>query len=161
MIVFRLCKKKYSGDLSGRGAEKFGGRWNSKGHAVVYTSQSRALAVTELAVHVPLGIIPPDMVMTTIDIPDDVEVYSIESATLPAGWQQFPNIPLTRKIGDEWLVKNRGLVMKVPSAVVQGDFNYLINPHHADFSLVKILNTERFAFDGRLFGANDSKGDSY
>ena len=101
------------------------------------------------------------MVMTTIDIPDDVEVHSIKSATLPAGWQQFQYLPLTRKISDEWLFKNRSLVMKVPSAVVQDDFNYLINPHHTDFSLVKILNTERFAFDRKLFGSGDSKGNAY
>ncbi len=71
MIVYRLSKSKYSADLSGKGAEKAGGRWNSKGVAMVYTSASRALCTAEVSVHVPLGIVPVDYELVSIEIPDD------------------------------------------------------------------------------------------
>ena len=151
MIVFRLCNIKYSNDLSGIGAAKHGGRWNSKGNAMLYTSQSRALAVTELAVHIPLGIIPPKMKMVSIEIPDRIDFYEIKFSVLPAGWRKFPHIRATKIIGDAWLAENKYLVLKVPSAVVQSDFNFVINPEHKDFSLIKVLEIEDFRFDNRLF----------
>ena len=60
MIVYRLCKSIYKKDLSGKGAEIAGGRWNSKGYAILYTSESRSLCTAEIAVHTPLGNVPAD-----------------------------------------------------------------------------------------------------
>ena len=80
MIVFRLSKQMYADDLSGKGAEISGGRWNSRSRAMLYTSQSVALCVTEIAVHVTLGIIPENYVMINIEIPDN-EIF--ESKKLP------------------------------------------------------------------------------
>ena len=71
MIVFRLSKAQFANDLSGKGAELVGGRWNSRGNAMLYTSQSIALCVTEIAVHVPLGILPKDYQLVHIEIPDE------------------------------------------------------------------------------------------
>ena len=71
MIVFRLSKAQFANDLSGKGAELVGGRWNSRGNAMLYTSQSIALCVTEIAVHVPLGILPKDFQLVHIEIPDE------------------------------------------------------------------------------------------
>lgn len=70
MIVYRLSKEIYANDLSGKGAEIAGGRWNSKGSAALYTAQSIALCVTEIAVHIPLGILPRDYRLIHIEIPD-------------------------------------------------------------------------------------------
>jgi RES domain-containing protein len=154
MIVFRLCKAKYCRDLSGKGAEKNGGRWNSRGIAVVYTSESRALAVTELAVHTPLSIVPLGIKIVTIEIPDTIPIYQINSSKLPKGWKQATHHPSTKKIGDLWLKNNEHLLMKVPSAVIKGDHNFLINPSHAEFHLIKILKTEEFFFDSRHFKQN-------
>ena len=70
MIVFRLSKSRFSKDLSGRGAELAGGRWNSKGLPMLYTSSSRALCTAEIAVHSPLGIVPMDYEIIEIEIPD-------------------------------------------------------------------------------------------
>lgn len=151
MIVFRLCKAKYSGDLSGKGSEKYGGRWNSKGNAVVYTSESRALAVTELAVHNTLSIPPSNIKIVTIDIPDVVSIYLADTSNLPDDWRQFPHHLPTKTLGNFWIKQNEYLVMKVPSAVIEGDYNFLINPAHPDFHLIKILKTEDFNFDSRLF----------
>jgi len=151
MIVYRLAKKKYSFDLSGKGAELAGGRWNSKGVAMLYTSQSRALCLAEVAVNLPLGIIPVDYFLVEIEIPDSIHFSEIDSEKLQADWNCFPHSKETQKIGDEFISEQKIPVLKVPSAAVQGDSNYLINPAHSDFNSIKIIKSELFSFDERLF----------
>lgn len=151
MIVFRLSKSKHAKDLSGKGAEKFGGRWNSKGVALLYTSDSRALCTAEIAVHTPLGIIPTDYELALIHIPDNTIIPELEIAELPKNWKSIPHSHSTQEIGDQFVDADQFLVIKVPSAVVQGEFNYLINPAHSDFKSITVQNTEPFNFDERLF----------
>ena len=151
MIVYRLSKSKYCRDLSGKGAEESGARWNSKGQRMLYTSQSRALCTAEIAVHTPLGIIPSDYVLTTIEIPANLTFLEINLSTLVADWKSFPYNHYTQKVGDNFIANNLSLILKVPSAVVQGDFNFLINPNHPEFKKIKIIKTEAFIFDERLF----------
>ncbi|WPU99451.1 RES family NAD+ phosphorylase [Mucilaginibacter sp. cycad4] len=151
MIVYRLSKQAYINDLSGRGAELNGGRWNSKGTAVVYTSASRALAVLEVAVHTPLGFMPSDYFMATIELPDNAEIFKPVIDQLPEKWNSNPLIKATQQIGDSFVKANKYLALQVPSATVTGDFNYLLNPLHHDFKAVKIIATEFFEFDSRLF----------
>ena len=148
MIVYRLSKEIYANDLSGKGAEIAGGRWNSKGSAALYTAKSIALCVTEIAVHIPLGILPKDYRLIHIEIPD---TDFFEPKRLPKDWNTFPHPDSTQKIGDRFLKENKFLFMKVNSAAVQGEFNYIINPKHVDFSDVKIKKIEKFTFDDRLF----------
>jgi len=151
MIVFRLSKSKHSKDLSGKGAEKFGGRWNSKGVALLYTSDSRALCTAEIAVHTPLGNIPFDYEVILIKIPDNIIIPELEISELPEDWKSIPHSHSTQEIGDKFIDDGKFLAIKVPSAVVQGEFNYLINPDHADFKSISIEKTEPFTFDARLF----------
>lgn len=148
MIVYRLSKEQYANDLSGKGAELVGGRWNSRGNAMLYTSQSIALCVTEIAVHVPLGILPKDYQLIHIEIPDE---DLLEMKRLPKDWQSFPHSNSTQMIGDKFLKEHKHLVFKVPSAAVQGEFNFLINPRHKNFNQIKIVKIENFNFDERLF----------
>ena len=151
MKVFRLCKSVWKKDLSGHGAEITGGRWNSKGTAVVYTSSSRALCVAEIAVHTPLGCLPTDYFMIEILIPDDSLIREISITELPGKWQSFENRHITQQIGNSFIRDENELVLKVPSAVVQGDYNYLINPGHKDIQTIWIVKFEEFKFDARLF----------
>ena len=148
MIVYRLSKGQYANDLSGKGAELVGGRWNSRGNAMLYTSQSIALCVTEIAVYVPLGILPKDYQLIHIEIPDE---DLLEMKRLPKDWQSFPHSNSTQMIGDKFLKEHKHLVFKVPSAAVQGEFNFLINPRHKNFNQIKIVKIEDFNFDERLF----------
>ncbi len=150
MIVFRLSKSKYSNDLSGKGAEKTGARWNSKGTPMLYTSASRALCMAEIAVHTPLGNIPNDYNIITIEIPDD-SVLELDVSKLPDDWKTFPHPDSTQKMGNKFITDGKYLVMKVPSAVVQEEYNFLLNPYHKDFYKVKILSIESFTFDELLF----------
>jgi len=151
MIVYRLSKQAYIKDLSGYGAEKTGGRWNSKGIPILYTAASRALAVVEIAVHVPLGIIPTDYYLATIEIPDKASIPRVEIADLPANWNKNPFIKTTQLIGDGFIKNNQHLMVQVPSATVTGDYNYLINPRHPNFKTITIKSVDAFEFDLRLF----------
>ena len=151
MIVYRLGKEQFSRDLTGKGAQLSGGRWNCVGKAVIYTSESRALCVAEIAVHIPLGIIPDNYVLVTIEIPNEIRIQKIRQNVLNPDWRSFPYVQSTHLIGDKFLKQNRSLVLQVPSAVIPGDFNYLINPAHKDIARIKIIKTEPFLFDERLF----------
>lgn len=151
MIVYRLSKLAYAADLSGLGARVAGGRWNSPGVALLYTSESRALCTAEIAVHTGLGFLPSGYQLITIMIPDNASISVIDPAKLQPGWRSFPCPSFTRIIGDKFVKENRYLVLKVPSALVSGDFNYLINPAHPGMDQVKIVMTEAFEFDERLF----------
>jgi len=151
MIVFRLSKAKFADDLSGKGAEKSGGRWNSKGTALVYTSASRALCTTEIAVHTPLGNLPLDYKIISIEIPDNIHIQELTAENLPVDWKSIPPARSTQQIGDRFVSEGIFPVVKVPSVVVQDEFNYLINPAHTDSRKITIKSIEPFNFDERLF----------
>jgi len=151
MILYRLTRKAYIDDISGRGAETHGGRWNNKGLPALYTASSRALAVLEVAVHVPLGIIPIDYFMCGIELPDGISIFEIKPSDLPKKWNSNPIIQATQMLGDDFLKGRKHLAMKIPSASVSGDFNYILNPAHPGFNQIKVAFTEPFEFDSRLF----------
>ncbi len=150
MRVFRLSRRKYSSELSGKGAAKFGNRWNSKGTEIIYTAESRALAMAEVAVHLSLATLPSDYVMIEIDIPDNMIIKSLQEHEFDKNWNSHPPSTSTQKIGDEFIDAMEFCVLKVPSAVVQGDYNYLINPYHNLFKYIKIVKVTDFPFDKRL-----------
>ena len=151
MIVYRIARGKYKEDLSGTGAEIHGGRWNNKGTKLVYTSSSIALAMAEVAVNVPFGILPVGYFLVTIQIPD-LKMGEVNAEDLKGiAWNSHPPSYKTQEIGDKFVTSNANLVLKVPSVVAPGDFNFLINPAHKEFSKVKITNSRPFNFDPRLF----------
>ena len=150
MIVFRLSKAKHANDLSGKGAELSGGRWNNKGTALLYTSESRALCLLEVAVHLPLGILPNDFVMISLDIPDK-SIQEVDITMLASDWKEHPPKSSTRGIGDFFVAEGKHLILKAPSALVQDEYNYLLNPKHKDAGKVKVLSIDPFTFDPRFF----------
>jgi RES domain-containing protein len=151
MIVYRLSKDRYANDLSGRGAELAGGRWNSKGVAMLYTSESIALCTVEVAVHMPLGLVPENYFLVRINIPNTIVSHELPVANMPENWKSYPHSSVTQSIGDQFVSEAKHLVLKAPSSAVQGTFNYLINPYHPDIRKIKIAGTEPFEFDRRLF----------
>jgi RES domain-containing protein len=150
MKLFRLTKKKYATELSGIGAAKFGNRWNSKGTEMLYTAESRALAMAEVLVHLNFATLPSDFLMMEIQVAENITIEKVELKGLPTYWNEHPPNVVTQKIGDTFINANSNCILKVPSAVVQGDFNYLLNPHHTDFKKVKIVGVSAFPFDKRL-----------
>ncbi len=149
MEVFRLSSAKYANDLSGTGAKIHGGRWNRKGDAVLYTAGTRALALVEVLVHTTNAFLPLNYRLITIYIPDD-SILTIPTKSLPDDWNNTEPSDSTTKISTSWLSTTEYLTMRVPSVVVEGEYNFLINPAHPDFSKVKVLRNEAFNFDNRL-----------
>lgn len=148
MEVFRLSKSRYSHKLSGQGAALAGARWNSKGLEMVYTGESQALALAEVVVHLPQAALPRDFRMLQIFLPEDHLAPALKNP--PAGWNRFPPEAASQKVGDAFLQQGRYLALPVPSVVVPGDWNYVLNPYHPQFSQVKILDVAPFLVDGRL-----------
>lgn len=152
MILYRFSRKEHGGDLSGKGAELFGGRWNSKGIPVVYCSESRALAITEIIAYTPPGFIPEGYVLNIIEAPNTPHLlHSIAEESLPEDWKRYPHGKETKGLGDGLLKEKKYLLIKVPSAMVQGEHNFLINPLHPQFSEIKLLEVLPFNFNERLF----------
>ncbi len=151
MEVFRLSREKFAGTLSGKGAAIKGARWNSVGVELIYTAANRSLAMAEVAVHFTLATIPADYVMVTIFVPGDISLQKINVADLPADWNTFPHPVSTQIFGDKFVRDNKYCILQIPSSVTQGDYNFLINPYRADFRRIKIIATEKFPFDKRIF----------
>jgi RES domain-containing protein len=151
MEAYRLSREKFAGKLSGKGAAIKGARWNSAGVEIIYTAANRSLAMAEVAVHFTLATLPVDYVMITIFIPDDISLQKLNVTDLPADWNIFPHPATTQAIGDKFISVNKDCVLQIPSAVTQGDYNLLINSNHPDFKKIKIIVTEKFPFDKRIF----------
>ena len=152
MQVYRLVRKKYANPLSGEGASRSGNRWNSKGTALIYCAASRALAMAEVAVHLSLGLLPKDYEMVELEIPSKVSIKTLAQETLPEGWNSFPHLLQTQQLGDEFVAAAESCLLQVPSAVVPGDFNFLLNPLHRDFAQIQVKSRVDFPFDPRFFG---------
>lgn len=152
MIVFRLVKAKLKEVLNGAGASKYGARWNSKGTDIIYTASNRALAMSELLVHLDLNEVPEDYFMLDILIPNRIKMEKIKLRDLPVNWHlNVEYKTVVQKLGDHFIQSNKKLLLEVPSSVVKGDTNILINPHHSLFSKIQILKADKFPFDHRLF----------
>ena len=147
--AWRLTKTRYLATAwDGEGAKTSGGRWNSVGTAVVYTSATLSLALVETLVHVPSGLLPA-YTAVPIDFEDSL-VAVVEAADLLPNWKKQPAPPETRAIGDAWAASSRSALLRVPSVVVPIEFNYVINPKHRDFGRIRIGAPTPSPFDPRL-----------
>lgn len=149
MMVYRISKRRYIEDLTGEGARLYGGRWNPKGTAVVYTAENRALATVEFLVHLPMSLVPRDIYLAEIHLPEDATKERIEVGTLPDDWRKSPPIKELSRRGKEWLERNETVLLAVPSAVVSGEWNVLINPQHKTARGITISSIEPVTFDDR------------
>lgn len=149
MKVYHLGKRKFAGDLTGKGAELFGGRWNRPGTPCIYTSETLSLALLEYAVNNSLDNIPRALSYTIYEIPDKGFRKALVSS-LPGNWTERPVPVSTMDFGTKLLRENKHLILAVPSVVIPDEFNYLINPAHKDIQKVKIIGKKDFVFDIRL-----------
>lgn len=149
MILYRIAKCSYVEDLSGTGARLYGGRWNSMGVAAVYLSSSLSLAVLEVLVHLPPLMLPDNFCVVEIDVPDGSAI-EITDDQLPDNWKDISPPTSLKKLGDRFLRDQQSLMLKLPSAIVPLENNYLLNPLHPEIKRVKIVNKVQFDFDSRL-----------
>ncbi|MCF8067722.1 MAG: RES family NAD+ phosphorylase [Desulfobacterales bacterium] len=148
MKLFRISWTKYSNDLTGKGAWQFGGRWNKKYTGILYTSENRALALLEFSVNAGYPFLPP-LSLLTVTVPDEIKPEHISLKKLPKNWNdKTPPVKLA-EIGTDWANSNSSLMLKVPSAIVFYEYNYLINPMHPDFKKIA-KKVEPFSVDKRL-----------
>ena len=149
LSAWRLTKTKLiAGAWDGEGARKSGGRWNSVGIAVVYTSGTLSLALVEVLVHLPSGILPAFSAVR-VDF-DESMVTTVGPRDLPANWRDYPPPPSTKAIGDLWVAQGGSLVLRVPSVIVPTESNYILNPAHPAFADLTIGEPMPFPFDPRL-----------
>lgn len=153
MKVYRIERRKYlDSTLLGIGASLSKGfRWNSFNTRMVYTSGSRALATLEVAVHLDIHEdLPNDRYYVEIDIPHSVQILELYLEDLPVHWDAKPALFSTQIIGDAFVKQGNAAVLKVPSAIVPAEFNYLINPLHPDIEKISVSTVEVMTFDSRL-----------
>ena len=134
--------------FSGEGAAKFGGRWNSRGVPIIYCSSSAALATLELLVHINPQIIL-DYVLFRIELPPN-DLEELPPQKWPADWRLQPAPLSTRQVGDAWIREAKTLALSVPSVIIPGERNYLLNPLHPGFKKLNIGKPEKFSLDPRL-----------
>lgn len=150
VTAYRVVKARYSRQaFSGFGAQRYGGRWNTKGHAVVYTSESLSLALLEVLVHLPR----PRLLANHRASRVEISAGQIERLpTLPRGWRT--DVRKTRAVGDEWLERGSSPVLEVPSVLFRcGDVepkNYLLNPLHAAFGSIDVGRFRPLEIDRRI-----------
>jgi RES domain-containing protein len=152
MRVWRVTRKAHTErPLSGEGAQRYGGRWNHIGVAVVYTSQSLSLALLEYLVNLPMTDLPSDLFSLEIEILDDFPRTEISRESLPATWRNFPGIEALKDIGTSWARDATTPILVVPSVVIPGELNFLINPMHPLSRRINIVSVEPFVLDTRLY----------
>ena len=158
LTVYRTVKVKYEHEpLATEGARLFGGRWNPKGYALLYTTSSPALALVESLVHQPRVKYEklPKLMLFTLDVPNDVTFFP--PTELPAYWND-ENYERTQWILRDWLNNPVTLIAAVPSVVVPMSYNYLVYPGHPGFSKIQVVKQEHFPIAHRLWHENDSPG---
>jgi RES domain-containing protein len=147
MTVYRITTAQWSNKLTASG---FPARWSSKGSFVIYTAQSRALACLENLVHrTGIGSNAIFRVMV-INIPHTVSIEQLQRNKLKKDWNTFENYSYCQGIGDQWVQEARSAILRVPSAIVDEEFNYLLNPNHPEFNKIKLMGDNPFLFDPRF-----------
>jgi RES domain-containing protein len=169
MTVVRLCRSRYS-PQDATGAERYGGRWNSPGNAILYASSSLALACLEALVHIrDVGLVPPDYVYCEVEVPP--ALLSQWNLSGEDALAKLESPLLAQEYGDRWLRRARpqnfrqlawqvlhpelkgAPVQAVPSVIVPREMNYLINPNHPQYGQLRWGEPKPFRFDPRLIGS--------
>jgi RES domain-containing protein len=152
LIVWRLCAATRARDaFAGEGSYRRGGRWNPRGIRVVYCAESRSLAAMEVLV----GVDEKEQLLEIpwVCMPATLPLESVEKAAkVPPEWRQYPHNAASQSFGAEWVQTQRSAALRVPSSVIAGEFNYLLNPAHPQFAKVRIGKPEPFSFDPRIAG---------
>ncbi len=151
MTVYRIVKgEKRTRDLSGTGAFKYGGRWNSIGTYLLYTSENTSLAFLETLVHVEESLLPTDFFITAITIKNESLIHTVDDKNYPINWKKLDNLE-NKVVGDNWMSEMKYLGFKVRSAVNPLEYNYLLNPLFPGCSdLVEVSSVVALVIDTRL-----------
>ncbi len=147
MTVFRITAAQWSKQLTASG---YPARWSRRGSFVIYTAQSRALACLENLVHRSGEGNNAFFKVMLIEVPNSLKVEVVDTKILKKDWYALTNYAYCQAIGDQWVRDGKTAAIKVPSAVIKQEYNYLLNPNHPDFKQIKLAGIEPFGFDERF-----------
>jgi RES domain-containing protein len=147
MLVYRIVHRKYSKYLFASGME---GRWNAEGNKVIYCAESIALAFLENMIRRQGVGFNNDFKIMIIQVPDDIIISIINDKELKSGWRDSDNYFQCQQLGNEWYEEGKTLLLKVPSAVLPEEFNFVINAIHADYRKVKLVEVANLVPDKRI-----------
>lgn len=152
MLLYRVTLHPFARDLSGKGAQMHGGRWNPKGMAAIYTAETPAQALLEFLPHFPDTCAPPNLVLVSINAPDNLEIEEIRHDDLPDNWNAKPSTMITMSIGREWLTKGATAALRVPSVMLPFGkaWNLVLNPLHPQHIELGITEVISISVDPRL-----------
>ena len=145
--IFKASHARHA--FSGIGAKIYGGRWNSRGTAMVYAAGSISLAALEMLVHLRSRDILRAYRVCDVAF-DEKCVTVVKPSQLPRNWRGNPAPSALQRIGDEWIAAGASAVLRVPSAIITSESNFLLNPNHADFRSFIFGTPGTFEFDPRL-----------
>lgn len=153
VTAWRIAKTRYASTaFDGEGARLNGGRWTSTGIRVAYAAQSVALATLEVLVGLQKASLLPSYSLTSVQF-EESQVEVLPLVSLPVNWREYPAPPKLQALGDQWATDSRSLVLQVPSAIIETEANYLLNPMHPSFASVTISAAVPFEIDARLVAA--------
>lgn len=150
MLLYRISLCKRASEISGMGAKLFGGRWNSIGTPMLYLASSRALAALEVLAHLTAIQDGESFCITVFDVPDHAKINTLKKEELPSNWNSYPAPSALKKLGDQFANSDHYLLLKVPSAIVEDEYNFLLNVNHPKAHNIQIVETKPFKFDKRL-----------
>lgn len=139
--------------FDGEGAYLYGGRWSSTGTRLAYSSEHQSLAMLEYFVHLDADESPPDLVLATAEIPDDLPKKRVRAEEFPSDWRRFPAPAELARWGDEFVQRGECAALIVPSALAPHENNWLLNPQHPEFRKIVVSAVEPLNYDPRMFGA--------
>jgi len=150
MRLWRITQRKYALDRLCAGSALYGGRWNPVGIPALYCGASIAICALEKFVHMGQAPLPP-LVLVSVDILDDCDIFAPKASDLPAGWDELPTSTSAQSLGRIWLERGEALAMRVPSVILPEESNVIVNSLHPDYAQVKLTVVRPFTFDQRMY----------
>jgi RES domain-containing protein len=153
MKVFRISPERFAFDLTGEGARLQGGRWNRVGKPALYTAESPSLAMLEIIAYFEVTGEPPDLVLVTLDVPDNISTGKPSIDDLPINWDIHPKTPSTQNFGSRWLEEAKFACLRVPSVIAPLGYgwNYVLNPLHPELvGKIIITDSVKWEIDQRI-----------
>ena len=147
MLVYRITHKAFSTTLFAPG---IAGRWNGAGRRVIYTAESIPLAFMENMIRRKGLGFNEEFGIMIIEVPATLSITEIDPGKLAAGWRDFVDYSVCQKVGNDWYDKGKTPVLKVPSAVLPTNFNYVLNTTHRDFKSIRLITISDLVPDDRI-----------